>query len=89
MSQRLNAIVAINGDYYGNRTIGPVVRNGILYRESPFEDACVLYSDGVMETYAAEELDMEAAKQRGAYQIWSFGPQLLDKNGRLLPPTMT
>ena len=82
MSQRLNAIVAINGDYYGNRTIGPVVRNGILYRESPFEDACVLYSDGVMETYAAEELDMEAAKQRGAYQIWSFGPQLLDKNGK-------
>lgn len=82
MSQRLNAIVAINGDYYGNRTVGPVVRNGILYRESPFEDACVLYSDGVMETYAAEELDMEAAKRRGAYQIWSFGPRLLDGNGK-------
>lgn len=25
---------------------------------------------------------MEAAKRRGAYQIWSFGPRLLDGNGK-------
>ena len=84
MANRCGAILAINGDYYGNRTVGPVVRNGLLYRESPFEDVCVLYYDGAMETYAAEELDMEQAKARGIYQIWSFGPRLLDNNGRAM-----
>lgn len=84
MANRCNAILAINGDYYGNRTIGPVVRNGVLYRDSSFEDACVLYYDGTMETYAADELDMEQAKARGIYQIWSFGPRLLDENGKAM-----
>lgn len=89
IANRNGAILAINGDYYGNRTVGPVVRNGLLYRESPFEDACVLYYDGVMETYAAEELDMEEAKARGAYQIWSFGPRLLDENGKAMTEFVT
>lgn len=89
MAERANAVVAINGDYYGNRTVGPVVRNGLLYRESPFEDVCVLYADGVMETYGAEELDMEQAKARGAYQVWSFGPRLLDAQGKAMTSFVT
>ncbi len=84
MSDRLGAVLAINGDYYANRTVGPVIRNGVLYREDPFEDVCVLYADGVMETYAAEEVDMEQVKARGAYQAWSFGPRLLDKDGKAM-----
>lgn len=71
------AVFAITGDYYGARAKGVVIRNGVLYRDTPFRDVCVLYADGVMETYAKEEFDLEAAIAREAYQAWSFGPRLL------------
>lgn len=51
MASANNAILAITGDYYGARNKGVVVRNGELYRDSLNGDVCVLYSDGVMETY--------------------------------------
>ncbi len=75
------AAVALTGDYSGARSRGVVIRNGKLYRESVAEDVCILYADGVMETYYRDEFDLEAAIVRGAYQSWSFGPKLLD-NGR-------
>lgn len=73
-----NAILAISGDYCGARAKGVVIRNGNLYRESVAEDVCILYADGVMETYYRDAFDLEAAIARGAYQAWSFGPKLLD-----------
>ncbi|MDO4572363.1 MAG: phosphodiester glycosidase family protein [Clostridia bacterium] len=75
------AFVAISGDYYGSRREGLVIRNGVLYRESVNSDVCILYADGVMESYYQGEFDLEAAIARGAYQSWSFGPKLLD-NGQ-------
>ncbi len=75
-----NAILAINGDYYGNNA-GPVVRNGVLYREEKYKDVLVMNNDGSMQTLTALELDMEKIKSEGAYQIWTFGPMLL-KNGQ-------
>jgi len=84
MAQENNAIVAINGDFYawGGKT-GLVIRNGTVYRESrnKNKDICVLYADGVMETYAPSEVDTEAIKARGAYQSWMFGPSLFDETG--------
>ena len=76
-----HVVAAISGDYYGARAKGVVVRNGKLYRDSSFEDVCVLYEDGVMETYTKEEFQIDEAIARKAYQIWSFGPQLLE-NGQ-------
>jgi len=73
-----NAILAISGDYYGGRSSGIVIRNGDLYRDSVSTDVCILYADGVMETYYEDEFDIEAAIERGAYQGWSFGPKLID-----------
>ncbi len=77
-----NAILAISGDCYGARSSGVVIRNGDLYRESVMQDVCILYADGVMETYYAEDFDLDAAVQRGAYQGWAFGPKLLDNGER-------
>lgn len=71
------AVLAITGDYFGAREGGVVIRNGELYRETPLEDVCVLYQDGVMETYTRAQFDLDRAEARGAYQAWSFGPQLL------------
>ncbi len=73
------AIVALSGDYYGAQHEGLVIRNGVLYRDSVTADVCILYADGVMESYYENEFDLEAAIARGAYQSWNFGPKLLDQ----------
>lgn len=79
MDESLGAILAINGDYYGNGSDGVVIRNGEVYRSTVNgADVCVLYYDGTMKTYTAEEFDVDQAIADGAYQAWSFGPMLLD-----------
>lgn len=77
-----NAVLAISGDSYGLSNSGIVLRNGILYRyvESN-SDICVLYYDGTMETLSPGEYDQVMLIERGAYQVWTFGPKLLDENG--------
>ena len=75
-----NAVVALSGDhYFGNS--GVVVRNGTGYRWSTFQDVCVLLSDGSMVTMTNAELDVENLKASQPYQVWSFGPELLDDEG--------
>ena len=45
-----NAILAVNGDYYGANSSGYVIRNGVVYRDSVREDASngdlAIYKDG-------------------------------------------
>lgn len=78
-----NAIVAISGDSYGMSDSGIVLRNGILYRYSNTSaDICVLYYDGRMETLSPGEYTKESLIANGAYQVWNFGPGLLDENGK-------
>ncbi len=84
MSKNNNAILACNGDYYGFREQGIVIRNGMVYRTEPWEDVCIVYYNGVMETYTAEEFDLQTAIDGGAWQGWSFGPSLLDKEGKAI-----
>ena len=75
-----NAIIAINGDHCVDND-GPVIRNGQLYRDKKFADALVMNYDGSMQTYSADQLDMEKIKTEGAWQMWTFGPMLL-KDGQ-------
>ena len=76
-----NAIAAINGDFYSARQEGTVLRNGVLYRDYLFGDVGVLYWDGTFETYNEMEYNLDSIMARGAYQIWNFGPMLLE-NGQ-------
>lgn len=79
MDKNLNAILAMNGDYYGNGGNGVVIRNGEVYRDSDSDlDVCVLYYDGTMKTFSPEEFDVEQAISDGAWQAWCFGPELLE-----------
>lgn len=71
------AVLAINGDYSGSNA-GPVVRNGVLYRDELFEDALVMYDDGSMKAFTAQELDLQSEAEKGVWQVWTFGPMLLD-----------
>ena len=81
ISQRVGAVAAICGDHYYGRSEGIVVRNGVLYRDTHNEDVCVLYTDGSMVTMTDAELDIEAVKAASPWQVWSFGPGLLDAEG--------
>ncbi len=77
-----NALLAVNGDYYGNTTEGVVVRNGVIYRANQTSnDVCVLYCDGTMRVMNGADFSVEEAVSDGAWQAWTFGPALLDANG--------
>ena len=80
-----NALVAINGDYYGNTREGVVIRNGVIYRANQTNcDVCVLYYDGVMRVMPGASFTVEEAVRDGAWQAWTFGPALLDTDGSVL-----
>ena len=77
-----NALLAVNGDYYGNTTEGVVIRNGVIYRANPTNcDVCVLYYDGSMKVMPGSSFSVEEAVEDGAWQAWTFGPALLDAGG--------
>lgn len=85
MAALSNALLAINGDYYGNTNEGVVIRNGVIYRANRTNcDVCVLYYDGRMEVMPGSAFDMQQAINDGAWQAWTFGPALLDTDGSVL-----
>ncbi len=84
IARQENAVVALSGDHYAGRGEGLVVRNGVLYRETRFQDVCVLLSDGTMVTLTNAELDMDDLKAAAPWQVWAFGPELLDDEGHAL-----
>lgn len=77
-----DALIAINGDYCGIRERSVVIRNGQIYRKTKAHQVCVLYHNGVMETYSYAAFDVERAIAGGAWQAWDFGPALLDAEGK-------
>ena len=80
-----NAIFAINGDFYGFRDSGPVIRNGVLYRSnkrSGSNDVLAVYNDGSFVTMKEENVDAQNLLDSGVLQLFSFGPTLVD-NGQI------
>lgn len=83
IAKRHNALLAISGDYYGLHGSGPVLRNGVLYRDRRGSaDVCVLYKDGTMRAYNGSKFNGKAELENGAWQVWSFGPSLLTEDGK-------
>lgn len=83
IAKKNGAILAINGDGYSSQKLGPMVRNGVWYRDSMDRgtDLCVLYQNGELKTYAADSITVETLEQSDVYQIWSGGPRLLSDDG--------
>ena len=77
------AIFAVNGDYYGARRDGYVIRNGLLYRDvvSDREDL-VIYPDGNFEIVKESSISAQALLDKQAYHVISFGPGLIT-NGQV------
>lgn len=76
-----NAILAINGDFYGFRDSGPVIRNGNLYRSSARDsssEALAIYNDGDMKILKESSIDTASLLSDGVLQLFSFGPGLIE-----------
>lgn len=73
------ALLAINGDFYGFRSHGMVLRNGILYRSNSDEtdNALIIYSDGNFEVIKELDHSIDDIIKRGVWQILSFGPGIV------------
>lgn len=79
IAEDCNAILAINGDYYGARESGYVLRNGVLYRtdaKSGQEDL-VIWPDGSFEVITEKSTTAKSLDESGARQVLSFGPALV------------
>ncbi len=80
-AESVGAILAINGDYYGVQERGYVLRNGILYRSvaAAGREDLVIYGDGSFEIIKENEVSAEELLAKGAVQILSFGPALVEE----------
>ena len=79
IAKNANAILAINGDYYGARESGYVIRNGVLYRSKANRNAedLVIYQDGSFGIINESMISAQALLDGGAWNVLSFGPALL------------
>ena len=73
-----NAVLAINGDYYGFRTDGILIRNGVVYRDDGVRQGLALYADGRVEVYDETATTAQALINAGVWNTCSFGPALVD-----------
>ena len=76
----VDAILAINGDNYGSREKGYVIRNGVLYRDtaSKGQEDLVIYADGSYEVINESEISAQELIDSGAVHVFSFGPGLIE-----------
>jgi len=72
-----NAIFAVNGDYYGARDYGIIVRNGVFYRNRPQQEMLAIFRDGDMRIYDEKEVDVKQLLDEGLLHTFSFGPGLV------------
>ncbi|MBP3392851.1 MAG: phosphodiester glycosidase family protein [Clostridia bacterium] len=73
------AVLAINGDFYGSRERGYVIRDGVLYRDtrnSNNEDL-VIYKDGSFGIVREDQVSAQTLIHQNAMHVFSFGPALV------------
>lgn len=77
-----NAILAINGDYYGVQEKGYVLKNGIIYRNiaATAQEDLLIYEDGSFEVITEKQYSLDDLLSSGVYNVLSFGPSLLQNN---------
>lgn len=73
-----DATFAINGDYYGFRDTGIVIRNGVAYRDAGAREGLAFYSDGHVELYDETGTTADALVADGVWNTLSFGPALVE-----------
>ena len=81
IAKSVNAILAINGDYYGVQQSGYVLKQGVIYRNTASNrEDLVIYKNGSFEIINEKDISLEKLVEKGAYNILSFGPSLIENN---------
>lgn len=87
-----NAILAVNGDYYGANSTGYVIKNGVLYRDTVRNNASygdlAIYADGSFEIIYENEISAQELIDKGVVNLLAFGPALVE-NGEIVVDTST
>ena len=85
-----NAILAVNGDYYGANTTGYVIRNGVVYRDTVREDSSngdlAIYKDGSFKIIYEDQVSADQLIKDGVVNLLAFGPSLVE-NGEIVVDT--
>lgn len=84
IAEENNAILAINGDYYGFRNTGIVLRDGVLYRSTvrTSGDDLIIDNSGNFSVLSESSLSIDSLDTSQISQIFSFGPALIE-NGEI------
>lgn len=72
-----DAAFAINGDYYGFRDTGIVIRNGVAYRDKGAREGLAFYRDGSVLVYNETTTNAAELVSDGVWNTLSFGPSLI------------
>ena len=87
-----NAILSVNGDYYGANSTGYVIRNGVVYRDTVREDSSngdlAIYKDGSFKIIYEDQISAEQLVNDGVVNLLAFGPALVE-NGEIVVNTNT
>ena len=80
-AQANNAVLAVNGDYYGVQESGYVIRNGVVYRGSAKgADVLCVYANGTMEIVSDGDFTADELVSKGVWQAFTFGPSLVENS---------
>lgn len=74
----VGAVFAVNGDYYGFRDTGIVIRNGVVYRDEGAREGLAFYTDGTVEVYDETTTSADDLLAAGVWTTLSFGPALVE-----------
>jgi exopolysaccharide biosynthesis protein len=77
IAEQNGAVFAVNGDYYGFRDTGMVIRNGVVWRDSGAREGLAFYRDGHVELYDETATDAATLVDAGVWNTLSFGPALV------------
>ncbi|MDO4260940.1 MAG: phosphodiester glycosidase family protein [Eubacteriales bacterium] len=77
MAKRCQAVLAVNGDFYGWRSDGIIIRNGSLFRDVPARRGAAIYEDGYLRCFDESSTSGEALLEEQVWSTFSFGPELV------------
>ena len=79
-----NAILAVNGDYYGANSTGYVIRNGVVYRDTVRENSnngdLAIYKDGSFKIIYEDQISADQLVKNGVVNLLAFGPALVENS---------
>jgi exopolysaccharide biosynthesis protein len=82
-AKSVGAVLAFNGDFYGFRDNGIIIRNGTIYRDEGVRPGLAMYRNGTMAVYDETSTSAEQLLADGVWNTLSFGPELV-RDGKVL-----